>query len=132
MAQNHLNFICPTCEGCMNLDLSGQQVEYKCPKCGTEKEGDLYDANLSSSDKDYSNTIHNELYRRLLKNVANDPVNKKMSVNCPQCSIPYMTLTRLGDHETASLWCTCGFNTKAGPLMGGGAQSGDQREVEQY
>ncbi len=48
-------------------------------------------------------------YEILVYNSPHDPAGNKVSQDCPQCSLDYMTMTLLPPSESVVYACSCGY-----------------------
>lgn len=99
---------CPECNRAMKRDTSSDVVSFKC-YCGFVAPGLPEDAQIANNVLNAEGT--EEMYKRLIRNAASDPVNQIVKKDCPSCGLDYMTQLRVGENEIVIWVCKCGYNS---------------------
>lgn len=97
---------CSECSHIMLKQTTSDSIQFYCANCNTISTGQNEDTLMFSSIK----TINeNEMFGNFKRHASEDPSNFKKLIGCKKCTMPYMTLIRIGSQERGSLICRCGY-----------------------
>lgn len=102
---------CDVCQAIMKPALGALHVQYNCDRCMNSAAGSAEDTLLAEGYKD-SHELQREKHQAFIEESAFDAAGNKVSRECPQCKMPYMTLVLIGENLTKMYTCTCGYRAE--------------------
>jgi hypothetical protein len=91
----------------MNKETISDMIRFICP-CGKTIDGDASDTLMAEEFLEISASSSTK-YDDFINNSPYDPAGLKVAKACPKCTVPFMTMVRVGDRETALYICSCGY-----------------------
>lgn len=95
---------CPLCESRMNKTTATGSIQFVC-RCQETIPGAPEDTLMSEELSQSSNAK----YEVFIDNAPFDLASNKVLMPCPNCSLPFLNMIRVGINEQVLYVCRCGF-----------------------
>lgn len=99
---------CKACGSRLTDDTRTGDLKFKCDQCLETFESDPIDS--LRVEIDYEANESGEKYAVMEENSRKDTAGKKVAIDCPKCSMPYLTHIYVGVACISKYICECGYS----------------------
>jgi DNA-directed RNA polymerase subunit M/transcription elongation factor TFIIS len=100
--------ICAACQSIQSKSTKGNEIIFICRTCGLITQG-TDDDTLISEEFYESDTTTLAMHQVFIESSAFDPAANIVLLECPRCSLNFMSAVRIGNASTTIYTCRCGY-----------------------